>query len=273
MRDKPWSSSALKQWAQRVDARLVGEWRWLIGGTCALAGGVLLGLLVHPFVGSGLTCEGIGFGCTPERDTDTLLIVAVYSVGVVVTLVSAWRRSRRGGPWLPAVAVGVAVTMLVTVAAVWSQLPRHPTSPGPLSTARERWDRVLADGRAVAASGSPLGNALRELERGGPIPCRDAYGRSTGAREFRWSTRGEGDAYASSYSRGAATAAALGRWADRLRARGVGVSVSDPGGDPASDRRLQVGRFGAAGGGALSVRASSYISELEITATTGCHRD
>jgi hypothetical protein len=52
----------------------------------------------------------------------------------------------------------------------------------------------------------------------------------------------------------------------------VRADVTDPGGDPASDRRLQVGGFGPAAGGVLSVRASTYISELEITATTGCHR-
>jgi len=30
-------------------------------------------------VGSGERCEGIGFGCAPERDLDTLLVVAVYA--------------------------------------------------------------------------------------------------------------------------------------------------------------------------------------------------
>ena len=53
---------------------------------------------------------------------------------------------------------------------------------------------------------------------------------------------------------------------------GVAVNVDDPSGDPGSDRRLQVGSFGPTGGGVLSVRASWYISELEITASTGCHR-
>ena len=249
----------------------MGAWRWLIAGASALAGAVLLGLLVHPVVGSGRTCEGIGFGCSPERDTDTLLIVVVYTVVALVTLVVAWRRSRRGRHWRTALGAGIAVTMLATGAAVWSQLPRYPSSPGPLSEAGERWERVLADGRAVAPPGTPLGDALRGLKRRGPLICRDAYGRSTGTREFRWSSTS--NAYAgSSDSSGALTAAAIGRWADRLRGRGVGVNVSDPSGDPASDRRLQVRGVGAAAGGMLSVRASFYISELEVTVATGCHR-
>jgi hypothetical protein len=60
--------------------------------------------------------------------------------------------------------------------------------------------------------------------------------------------------------------------ADGLRRRGERVTLSDPGGDAASDRRLLAGDHGIAAGGVLSVRASSYISELEITASTGCHR-
>jgi hypothetical protein len=252
----------------------MGAWRWLIAGASALAGAVLLGLLVHPVVGSGRTCEGIGFGCSPERDMDTLLIVVVYTAAALLTLVVAWRRSRRGRPWRTALGAGIAITMLATGAAVWSQLPRYPSSPGSLSEAGERWERVLADGRAVAPPGTPLGDALRGLKRRGPLTCRDAYGRSTGTRELRWSNRGTTNAYAgSSDSSGALTAAAIGRWADRLRGRGVGVNVSDPSGDPASDRRLQVRGVGAAAGGMLSVRASFYISELEIMVATGCHRD
>ena len=108
----------------------------------------------------------------------------------------------------------------------------------------------------------------------GPLTCRDAYGRSTGGRSLHWSNRGAGDAYTgSSDSSGALTAAALLRWADRLRRRGEDVTLSEPGGDPASDRRLQVGHLGTAANGGLYVRASFYIGELEITATTGCHRD
>jgi hypothetical protein len=246
----------------------------LIGGTAALAGAVLLGLLVHPFVGSGRTCEGIGFGCTPERATDTFLVVAVYAIAALLTVVVTWRRSRRGRHWRTTLAAGIAITMLATGATAWSQLPRYPSSPGPLSEAGERWEQVLADGRAVASPGTPLGDALRDLRRRGPLVCRDAYGRSTETSQFRWSTRGTRNAYAgSSDSSGALTAAAIGRWADRLRGRGLAVNVSDPSGDPASDRRLQVRGFGAAAGSVLSVRASFYISELEITAATGCHRN
>lgn len=100
-----------------------------------------------------------------------------------------------------------------------------------MGAAGDHWELVLADGRAVASPGTPLGDALRGLVRRGPVICRDAYGRSTG------------------------------------------VDVSDPSGDPTSDRRLQVRGARAAGGGALAVRASFYISELEITMATGCHRD
>jgi hypothetical protein len=38
------------------------------------------------------------------------------------------------------------------------------------------------------------------------------------------------------------------------------------------DRRLQAGRPGPDGGGLLSVRASAYTGELDVTAGTGCHR-
>jgi hypothetical protein len=229
---------------------------------------------VHPHVGSGRACEGIGFGCTPERDTDTLLIVLVYSAAALLSLAVAWRRFRRERSWRMALGIGVAITLLSTALVVWSQLPRYPSAPGPLSSAGSHWEGVLADGRAVASPGTPLGDALRGLTRRGPVICRDAYGRSTGTREFRWSNSGATNAYAgSSDSSGALTAAALGRWADRLRGRGIGVEVSDPSGDPTSDRRLQVRGAGAAGGGALAVRASFYISELEITMATGCHRD
>jgi hypothetical protein len=65
-----------------------------------------------------------------------------------------------------------------------------------------------------AASGKPaLGDALRGLERRGPLACRDAYGRATGAHQLRWSNR-RVDAYSGSPdAAGALTAAALGRWA------------------------------------------------------------
>jgi hypothetical protein len=269
------ASKALKRRVRTADAALVRAWtwKWSLAGAMVLAGAVVLGPLVHPHVGSGRACEGIGFGCTPERDTDTLLIVIAYSVPALLTVLVAWRRYRRGRSWRAPLAAGVVITLLATGAAVWSQLPRYPSAPGPLNAAGTHWERVLADGRAVASPGTPLGNALRGLKRRGPIGCRDAYGRSTGTREFRWSNRGATNAYAgTSDSSGALTAAALGRWAERLRGRGLGVDVSDPTGEPTSDRRLQVRGAGAAAGGALSVRASFYISELEITMATGCHR-
>jgi hypothetical protein len=248
-------------------------WFVVVGAAAAVVGATLIGLLVRPLVGSGRTCEGLGFGCTPERDLDTLLVVAVYVVAVVATVVVAWLCSRRGRRWRMALVAGIAITLVTTAATAWSQLPRYPVSPGSLDAARERWERVLADGRAVAEPGTPLGDALRGLERRGPLTCRDAYGRSTGARELGWSNPDPGRAYIDrSDSSGAATAAALGAWAERLRTRGVAVTVTDPSADPASDRRLQVGSYGTAAGGVLSVRASFYMSELEITASTGCHR-
>jgi hypothetical protein len=235
---------------------------------------LVLGVFVHPFVGSGQSCEGIGFGCTPERDLDTLLVVAVYATTSLGTVLATLRRARRGRPWSRVLAAGLAITVLATVATVWSQLPRHQFSPGPLSAAHDRWELVLADGRAAAPGGTPLGDVLRTLRRRGPVTCRDAYGRSTGARALHWSTRGASDAYTGSSDRsGALTAAALQRWADRLRRRGEDVTLTDPGGDPTSDRRLQVGRYGTAANGVLYVRASFYMAKLEITATTGCHRD
>ena len=103
----------------------------MIAGASVLAGAVLLGVLVHPFVGSGRACEGIGFGCTPERDTDTLLIVAVFTVSALLTVIVAWRQSHRGRSWRTALVAGIAITMLATGAAVWSQLPRYPSSPAP----------------------------------------------------------------------------------------------------------------------------------------------
>lgn len=246
--------------------------RWWIAGALAVGGGVLLARLVHPYVGSGRACEGIGFGCTPERDLDTLLIVAVYALAAAVTFVVVWWRSRRGRGWRTALAAGIAVTAFATALAAWSQLPRYETSPGSLEAARARWERVLADGWAVASPNTPLANALRQVERRGPVTCRDAYGRFTGAHEFQWSNSGARNAFIGSMGSGAVTAAALGRWADRARARGLGAEVTDPDGDPASDRRLEVGRSGPAAGGGLSVRASTYASQLEIIASTGCHR-
>jgi hypothetical protein len=226
-------------------------------------------MLVHPFVGSGLTCEGIGFGCTPERFTDSVLVAAVFGVAAYVTLVVAAWRERRGRTWHRQLAAGMALTLVLTAATAWSQLPRHPTSPGPLSAAREHMDRVLADGIAVAPRGTALGDALRELAPQGPLPCRDAYGRDTGARAFRWT--GPGADVVPSGASGAITAAALGSWAARLRARGVAATITDPGGDPTSDRRLAVGSTGPTGGGSVYVRSSFYISQLEIRAATGCH--
>jgi hypothetical protein len=243
---------------------------WLVAGAGAVAGAVVLGLLVHPHVGSGSSCEGIGFGCTPERDLDTALIVLVYGATALAALSIAWWRSRRGRPWRAALVTGAAVTVLATAVAIWSQLPRYSTSPGPLSAARAHWERVLADGRAVASSGTPLGDALRGIRRTGPVPCRDAYGRSTGSRRFEWATRGASASYG--VSSGAPTAAALGRWAERLHARGVAVTIDDPDGDPGSDRRLRIRGSAADDAGVLAVRASAYIAELEITASTGCHR-
>ena len=245
-----------------------GRW-WLIGAAGALAGSVALGVLVHPHVGSGRACEGIGFGCTPERDTDTALVVGVYGVAALGTLVVSWGLWRGRRPWRAALAAGLAITVTATALAVWSQLPRYPASPGPLKAGRAHWERVLADGRAVASTGTPLGDALREIRRTGPVACLDAYGRSTGSHRFEWEHRGPSPGYG--LSSGAATAAELGRWADRLRVRGVPVSIEDPGGDPAADRRLRIRGSGVADG-VLSVRASAYISELEITASTGCHR-
>jgi MFS family permease len=246
---------------------------WLVAVASAVSGAILLGLLVHPVVGSGRTCEGIGFGCTPERDLDTLLIVAVYVVAVVGTLLVAWWCSRRGRGWRKALMAGIVITVVMTAATAWSQLPRYRVAPGSLSASSDGWERVFADGEAVAPPGTPLGDALRRLDRRGPLTCRDAYGRSTGAHELRWANRDPGDAYLGKSDRsGAATAAALGAWAERLRARGIAVNLDDPSGDPSSDRRLQAGGSGPTGGGVLTVRASWYISELEITATTGCHR-
>jgi hypothetical protein len=247
---------------------MTARW-WLIAAAGAFAGALALGVLVHPHVGSGQACEGIGFGCTPERDTDTALIVAVYGVTTFAALATAWWRFHRRLAWRAVLVAGLTVTVLATVLTTWSQLPRYPTSPGPLSEARAHWERVLGDGRAVAPAGTPLGDALREIRRKGPVACRDAYGRSTGSRRFEWTHRGASAGYG--LSSGPATAAALGRWAERLRVRGVPVSIEDPGGDPAADRRLRI-RGSRVADGVLSVRASAYIPELEITASTGCHR-
>jgi hypothetical protein len=50
----------------------MGRLGWSVAAASAVLGAILLGLLVHTVVGSGRTCEGIGFGCTPERELDTL---------------------------------------------------------------------------------------------------------------------------------------------------------------------------------------------------------
>lgn len=256
------AGAPLKRRGAGADVGGVASLSWLTAVAVALAGAVLVGALAHPFVGSGTSCEGIGFGCTPERDFDTLLIVAVYLVGAAATLSIAFRRQRRGRRWRAALGAGLALTLLATGLAAWSQLPHHRVSPGSLDSSLERWQRVLADGRSAAPSGTPLGDALRAFERRGPLACRDAYGRSTGARSYRWVSGRVRDF-------GRSTAPALDRWGARLRRRGERARLS--GG--ASDRRLQVGGYGLSAGGVLYVRGSAYISELELTATTGCHRD
>jgi hypothetical protein len=242
----------------------------LIGWAGAVAGAVVLGLLVHPHVGSGGSCEGIGFGCTPERDLDTALVVAVYGAIAFAAITIAWLRARSGRAWRMALAGGLALTVLATALTVRSQLPRYSVSPGPLSAALAHWERVLAEGRAVAPSGTPLGDALRDIRRTGPVTCRDGYGRSTGSRRLEWASQGPHGAYG--VASGGRTANALERWAERVRSRGVAVEIDDPGGDPSSDRRLRIYGSDADDTGVLSVRASAYISELEITASTGCHR-
>jgi hypothetical protein len=83
------ASEALKRRVRAADAPPVWTWRWSLAGASALTGAVVLGPLVHPYVGSGGACEGIGFGCTPERDTDTLLIVGVYTVPALLTVLVA----------------------------------------------------------------------------------------------------------------------------------------------------------------------------------------
>lgn len=250
----------------------MGRRWWLIAAAGAACGAVALGFLVHPYVGSGFTCEGIGWGCTPERLSDSALVSIVFGFAALASLAAAYWRRRRGGDWRRALRAGAAVTIAATAVTIWSQLPRHPTSPGPLDAARVRMERILADGMAVAPRGTPLGDALSELPRRGPVACRDAYGRDTGARAYVWRQPRERlrPAIASGPA-GAVTAAALGSWAARLRARGVEATITDPGGDPTSDRRLAVGRLGPAGGGMVRVRSSFYIPELEVTASTGCH--
>jgi hypothetical protein len=89
----------------------------LIATASVLAGAAILAVLVYPFVGSGFTCDGIGFGCTPERETDTLLVVTVYTALALGTLLVARRRARRGRPWRRALSIGIAITMLATTAA------------------------------------------------------------------------------------------------------------------------------------------------------------
>jgi hypothetical protein len=151
LEDVGWSRSALlKRRTLCVDADLMAGRGWLIAGAAVLAGAVLLGMSVHPVVGSGRSCEGVGFGCTPERETDTMLVVAVYVAASLGTLLVASWRVRHGGLWRTVLPAGVVIVILATAAAVWSQLPRHPISAGSLGAARDRWERVLADGRAVA---------------------------------------------------------------------------------------------------------------------------
>lgn len=235
-----------------------------IAVACAFAGGVLLAVSVHPFVGSGNTCEGIGFGCTPERDTDTLLVVTAYAVGALLTLLIARLLARRGSSTRRALIAGLVVTTLVTGATAWSQLPRHPGAPGPLGPAVDRWEQAFAEGRSAAPAGTRLGDALRGLRRRGPLECRDSYERSTGAHELRWSARATNDP---------ATAQLVTDWAERLDRRAEFAVLLDPNGNSSSDRGMRVQGSGPAAGGSLTVNGSTYLAQPEIEATTGCHRD
>ena len=236
---------------------------WIaLAGAAAVA--VLLAVAIRPHLGSGTRCEGIGFGCDLERDTDTLLVLAVYSGCALLALLCARRLARRRIAPRGVLIAGLAVTVLATGATAWSQLPRHPLAPGPLGPAAGWWERAFEDGRAAAPAGTELGDALRRLRRSGPATCRDEYERDTGGRELRWSATGRSDPE---------SARLVAAWAERLRRRGIVAAIADPSTDPDADRRLQVDGAGPGAGGRMYVRASTYISQLEITASTGCHGD
>lgn len=242
---------------------------WLVAAVGAACGAVAAATIAYPYVGSGLYCEGLGRGCTPERLTDSALVAIVFGSAALATLAVAWWHDRRGRDWRTTLRIGAAATLVATGATVWSQLPRHPTAPGSLSDARERMDLILADGKAVAPQGTPLGDLLRELPLRGPEECSDAYGRPTGAQAMRWERFGQ--PVALSELHGTLTAAELNAWAERVRARGVEATVIEGSGDAISDRQLAIGTPGAPGGGSVRVRSSIHFAQLEVVAATGCH--
>ena len=226
-------------------------------------GSVPLAPFAHGRVGSGTLCEGVGFGCVPERFFDTALVLLVYSAGVAAT---AWLCARRARRTAWALVAGLACTLAATGTAIAVQAPDHRYARGDLQSGLREWENVFDAGRRAAGSKTPLARALAALKRTGPEPCTDAYGRDTGAARYRWSYP------ASPYHDpgNATTGPAMAAWARLLRAGRLTPQLEQR--DP-EDVRLKLGYFDApANGGVLAVRASHYIPELEISASTGCHR-
>lgn len=228
---------------------------------------VLLAVFVYPHVGSGTQCEGIGFGCSPERELDTAFVLFVYVVGILTT--ASW--SARGGRVQAAtLAVGFVCTLALTGAAFAVQRPDYDYARGDLEAGVERWESVIDAGRRAARPGTPLARALASLHRTGPEPCRDAYGRATGGARYRWSspTTPHDEPVA------ATTAPALTAWARELRLQRLPAVLER------SSSYLNLGYADppargvprAANGAVLSVSAYQGRPGLEITASTGCHR-
>lgn len=229
--------------------------------TAAGIGAVPLAIAGYARLGSGTACDGIGFGCTPERAFDTALVLVIYIVGVAAT---TWLATRRSSAW--AVAMALIGTLGATGTAIAIQLPDYEYARGDLQHGLRQWESVIDVGRRSAGARTPLSHALAAMKRTGPEPCRDAYGRETGAWRYRWTYP------ASRYHDPAngTTAPALATWVRELRSRRVPATHEQV---SPEDSRLSLGYGGArANGGTLYVRASHYIPELEISVSTGCHR-
>ena len=209
---------------------------------------------VHEVVGSGHGCEGIGFGCTPERMMDTALVLLVYAVGLAVASIVALRAGSER-----VLGVGVVLTLLATGIVTWAQRPQSRHAEGPLDEGLARWQRVVDAGRAEAPPGSDLAAVLGRLQRTGPTPCEDGYGRETGAFRYAWQASGP------VYSR---QSDAVQRWGARLEEQGLRPLVELEGG---ADSLTLGYTTRPANGATLSVRVRAYAGKLDIAASTGCH--
>jgi hypothetical protein len=250
----------------RVSVR-PSPWRQLGGLLVATVAGVVgLPFMVHDRIGSGTRCEGIGFGCTPEREIDTLLVTAVYAGSILLLAVVVCVVALSGRRTTTLLAGGVVVVALLTALTFGSQLPRYHTSTQPLATAVTEAELVLSSGHAPA-TGTPLATVLDGVRQAPPQRCLDAYERATGGWQVTWSY--QGNPYRGVPEAEARTASALREWVDALRSQQESPVLSDDRAGGVTGLYLPTRRPDA---GSLYLDARYYMGQVTLKLDTGCHR-